>query len=180
MSRLGKSSIKLPKGVEVKVENNVVVVKGPKGHLEQQLMEGIKLSINEGILDVSIDEKIHSNGKFHGLYRSLINNMVIGVSVGFEKKLTLIGVGYRAAIKGKKLDLQVGYSHPTELDIPEGIEVKVDKSTTIVLHGVDKQNIGQFAAKIRSTRPPEPYKGKGIRYENEYVRKKAGKSAKAK
>ena len=116
----------------------------------------------------------------HGLYRSLINNMIVGVSVGFEKKLNLIGVGFRAAVAGKKIDLQLGYSHPTPLDIPEGLEVSVEKATTISIKGIDKQAVGQFAATVRSIRPPEPYKGKGVRYENEYVRKKAGKAAKGK
>jgi len=115
--------------------------------------------------------------KFHGLYRSLINNMVEGVTKGFEKSLEMIGVGYRAAVQGRLLDLQIGLSHPTKLDIPQGIEVKVDKNTLITVSGADKQMVGQFAANIRSKKPPEPYQGKGIRYVGEYVRKKAGKAA---
>ena len=116
----------------------------------------------------------------HGLYRSLINNMVIGVNKGFEKRLSLIGVGYRAAVSGNKIDLQLGFSHPTALEIPKEIEVKVEKSTKIIISGMDKQAVGQFAASVRAVRPPEPYKGKGVRYEDEYVRKKAGKAAKGK
>ena len=178
MSKLGKSPIALPKGVEVQVtKDNVVEVKGPKGHLSQELMKGITLKHEEGSLLVEQDDKLFSNGKFHGLFRSLINNMVIGVSSGFEKRLTMIGVGYRAAVKGTKIDLQLGFSHPTDLEIPADLQVKIDKATTIIVSGVDKQKVGQFAATIRSLRLPEPYKGKGVRYENEYVRKKAGKAA---
>ncbi len=178
MSKLGKSPIALPKGVEVQVTNdNVVNVKGPKGLLSQQLMKGITLKQEEGSLLIEKDDKLFSNGKFHGLFRSLINNMVIGVTAGFEKRLTMIGVGYRAAVKGTKIDMQLGFSHPTELEIPTDLQVNVDKSTTIIVSGIDKQKVGQFAATIRSIRPPEPYKGKGVRYENEYVRKKAGKAA---
>jgi len=115
---------------------------------------------------------------FHGLWRQLINNMVVGITTGFEKKLQLIGVGYRAAVQGRVLDLQLGYSHPCQLSIPEGIDVKVEKNTSISITGIDKQAVGQFAANVRSKRPPEPYKGKGVRYENEFVRRKAGKAGK--
>jgi large subunit ribosomal protein L6 len=126
------------------------------------------------------DENIKMPKTTHGLYRALINNMVIGVTKGFEMRLGLIGVGYRAAVQGQMLDLQLGFSHPTQIAIPKGISVTVDKSVTVIISGIDKHLVGQFAAAVRSMKPPEPYKGKGIRYENEFVRKKAGKAAKGK
>ncbi len=180
MSRLGKSPIELPKNVEVKIQDGEVVVKGPKGTLSFVAVPGISVRTEDGRLIVDCDVNQQSKKTTHGLYRATINNMIIGVSKGFEKKLTLIGVGYRAAVQGHKLDLQIGFSHPTQLAIPKGVLVEVDKSTTIIIKGVDKQAVGQFAATVRAARPPEPYKGKGIRYENEYVRKKAGKAAKGK
>ncbi len=180
MSRYARTPIPLPKGIEAKKTNLVVTVKGPKGQLELEVKEGIGLTVNDDHLLITLDEKSKLPLAMHGLYRSLVNNMVIGVSAGFEKRLSLVGVGYRAALAGTQLDMQLGFSHPTKLDIPKGIEVKVDKSTTIIIQGVDKQQVGQFAASVRSLRPPEPYKGKGVRYENEYVRKKAGKAGKGK
>ncbi len=181
MSRLGKSPIVLPKNVEVKTQDGQFVVKGPKGTLSFVAIPGVSVEIdNENRLFVSCDEKLQPKKTTHGLYRATINNMIIGVSAGFEKKLLLIGVGYRAAVQGQKIDLQIGYSHPTQIEIPKGLAVEVDKSTTIIIKGIDKQVVGQFAATIRATRPPEPYKGKGIRYEKEFVRKKAGKAAKGK
>jgi len=177
MARKGKLPISLPKGVELKMEGNTIHVKGPKGELTQDLHETIGVELKDEQIFVVRQEENKESQTFHGLYRTLINNMVIGVSSGFEKKLEMIGVGYRAAVKGRSLDVQVGLSHPLLLDIPEGINVEVVKNTTIVLTGSDKQKIGQFAAKIRSQRPPEPYQGKGIRYVGEYVRRKAGKSA---
>jgi len=179
MSRLGKTPIKLPKGVEVKLANNCVSVKGPKGQLTVDVIEGVDLKLEGDEALVTIDEARLTSAQ-HGLYRSLINNAIIGTSAGFSKELTLIGVGFRAAVKGKILDLQLGFSHPTELPIPEGIDVKVEKSTAVTISGIDKQQVGQFAATVRSKRPPEPYKGKGVRYKDEYVRKKAGKAAKGK
>ncbi len=180
MSRLGKSPIELPKNVEAKIHDRKVIVKGPKGSLEFPSTEGLNLKIEEGRLFVEFDENVNVPGVTHGLYRATINNMIIGVSKGFEKKLSLVGVGYRAALQGHNLDLQLGYSHPTQLAIPKSVQVEVEKSTTIIIRGIDKQAVGQFAAMVRGMRPPEPYKGKGIRYENEYVRKKAGKAAKGK
>lgn len=180
MSRLGKTPIPLPKGVEAKVLKGKIEVKGPKGALEQPLPEGISVQMEEGCLTVSFDEKAGLPKPFYGLYRSLISNAITGVSQGFEKQLSLIGVGYRAAVKGSYLDLQLGYSHPSGIDIPKGIQVEVEKSTLIKISGVDKQSVGQFAANVRAFRPPEPYNGKGVRYVNEYVRKKAGKSVKGK
>lgn len=180
MSRKGKLPIELPKGVEVKVSEKEVTVKGPKGSLKHDLMPGIVVRLDSHLIHVELSESAQDMGHFHGLYRSLIHNMVVGTSQGFEDKLEMRGVGYRAAVQGHLLDLQVGFSHPTKLTIPEGITVKVDKNTAISITGIDKQKVGQFAASIRAVRPPEPYQGKGIRYVDEYVRKKAGKSAASK
>jgi len=180
MSRLGKTPIALPKGVEVKgSKDGSVQVKGPKGVLNLQLPEGIVFKIEHQELIVERDEFIAPANALYGLYRSLLKNAVIGVTDGFEKKLTLIGVGYRAAVAGNRLELQVGYSHPTSFEIPKALQVVVDKGTVISIKGIDNHEVGQFAAIVRSLKPPEPYKGKGIRYENEYVRKKEGKAAKA-
>jgi len=180
MSRLGKTPILLPKGVEVKVASGEVIVKGPKGTLSQPLREGLGIQMDEGKLVVTADPKVQLPKPVHGLYRALINNMVTGVSQGFEKRLSLVGVGYRATVQGAHLDLQLGFSHPTQVKIPKAVQVTVDKSVLIIITGVDKHAVGQFAASVRGMRPPEPYKGKGIRYENEHVRKKAGKAAKGK
>lgn len=180
MSRYGKIPIPVPKGVEFKQVGRKVVVKGPKGELSLELVTGIEVALKEGVISVSASDQIENYKALHGLHRSLINNMVIGVSVGFQKRLNLVGVGYRAALAGKNLDLQLGFSHPTMVEIPQSIKVEVDKSTTIIVQGIDKQVVGQFAATVRAMKPPEPYKGKGIRYEDEYVRKKAGKAAKGK
>lgn len=177
MSRIGKQPIPLPKEVEVIVANAEVSVKGPKGTLKLHVIDGVIITVEDGNIVISVDENKHDMGQHHGLYRALINNMVVGVKTGFEKKLEMIGVGYRAAVQGKELDVQVGFSHPTKVPIPEGITVKVEKNTNISVTGADKQMVGQFAATVRATRPPEPYQGKGIRYAGEYVRKKAGKAA---
>lgn len=177
MSRKGKLPIPIPKGVEVKISDSEIEVKGPKGTLHHTLIDGIKVRIENSEAIVSLDEMHEDDGNFHGLYRSIINNMVEGAANGFVKKLEMIGVGYRAAVQGQSLDLQIGISHPMKLNIPEGINVKVEKNTQIFISGCDKQKIGQFAATIRSKKPPEPYQGKGIRYDGEYVRKKAGKAA---
>lgn len=180
MSRLAKTPIPLPKGVEVKSSKGEVEVKGPKGTIKRSLPEGISVKVEEGQITVNYDEESGLKKPMYGLYWSLINNAIIGVSSGFEKKLSLIGVGYRAAVKGNVLDLQLGFSHPSQIDIPSEIQVAVEKSTLITITGIDKQLVGQFAADVRAMRPPEPYKGKGVRYVDEYVRKKAGKSAKGK
>jgi len=177
MSRKGKLPITLPKGVDVKVTDNEVIVKGPKATLVQKLVSGLIVKIEENEVTVSLADEAHDLAHFHGLYRTLIQNMVIGTTEGFEKKLEMIGVGYRAAIQGTFLDIQIGVSHPTKLEIPKGITVKVDKNTLITINGADRHLVGQFAADIRSKRPPEPYQGKGIRYVGEHVRKKAGKAA---
>ena len=177
MSRKGKLPIPLPSGVEVKVSDTEVSVKGPKGLLTQKLVPGVNVKVQGNEVLVSLADEGADLTHYHGLYRTLIHNMVVGTTEGFEKKLEMIGVGYRAAVQGELLDLQLGFSHPTKLPIPKGITVKVDKNTQITLTGFDKHLIGQFAATIRSQRPPEPYQGKGIRYVGEYVRKKAGKAA---
>lgn len=177
MSRKGKFPIPLPKGVEVHSTADEIRIKGPRGTMQYALRPGITAKVDGQQLLVELDEQHADQGNFHGLYRAIINNMVLGVSVGFEKKLEMIGVGYRAAVQGNLLDLQVGYSHPTKLPIPEGITVKVEKNTLIIIQGNEIQQVGQFAAVIRSKRPPEPYQGKGIRYQGEYVRRKAGKAA---
>lgn len=178
MSRKGKLPILIPKGVEVKVANNEITVKGPKGTLHHAVVPQITVHV-EGHHQVKVEltagHEIAEN--FHGLYRTIIDNMIVGVTAGFERKLEMIGVGYRAAVQGNLLDLQIGLSHPTKLPIPEGVTVRVDKNTLIVISGADKQVIGQFAATVRSKKKPEPYQGKGIRYQGEYVRKKAGKAA---
>ncbi len=177
MSRKGKAPIQLPKGVETKITNDSVSIKGPKGSITQKIGPEVSVEVKDDVILVSLNEKFEDKSNFHGLYRSLIANMVVGTTAGFEKKLQMIGVGYRAAVQGNMLDLQLGFSHPTKLEIPQGMQVKVDKNTLIIINGIDKQEVGQFAATVRSMRPPEPYQGKGIRYENEYVRKKAGKAA---
>lgn len=180
MSRYGKSAIPVPKGVEVKLEKGEIKVKGPKGELRAPIKVGLDLKIEEAKAFVVMDGTVDLASSFQGLYRSLVNSMVVGVTKGFEKKLQMIGVGFRAAVQGNKLDLQIGFSHPTKIEIPQGIKVEVEKNTLITISGTNKQVVGQFAATVRAKRPPEPYKGKGIRYENEYVRKKAGKAAKGK
>ena len=180
MSRLGKTPVLVPKGVEVKVVDGIVHVKGPKGSLNGPLKEGFSIRMEEDKLFIDIDEKLENFLAFQGLARALVRNMVDGVSKGFEKRLSLVGVGYRATLQGQILDMQLGFSHPTNIAIPQGVTVAVEKSTLIIISGSDKQCVGQFAASVRAMRPPEPYKGKGVRYENERVRKKAGKAAKGK
>ncbi len=181
MSRLGKMPIAIPKGVEMKTaKDGSVHIKGPKGTLTLQLPAGFHLKIEGHEAVLERDEKISPENALHGLYRSLIKNHVQGVTEGYEVKLSLVGVGYRANVQGNKLDLQLGFSHPTALEIPKTIQITIDKGTSISIKGIDKKEVGQFAASVRGMKPPEPYKGKGIRYENEYVRKKEGKAAKGK
>ncbi len=180
MSRLAKKPIVLPKGVEAKKTGLKVEVKGPKGTLELEVPEGIEINISDEGINFSLKENANIKKSMLGLYRSLLNNNVTGVSQGFEKKLQLIGVGYRAAVKGTLLDLQLGLSHPCEMPIPSELQIAVEKSTMISIKGIDKRVVGQFAAEVRAKKPPEPYKGKGIRYIDEFVRKKAGKTAKGK
>ena len=156
MSRKGKLPIPLPKGVEVKVTDAEVLVKGPKGSLHQPLVPGVQVKVEDSQVVVGLEDEESDLGHFHGLYRTLIHNMVIGTTEGFEKRLEMIGVGYRAAVQGDLLDLQLGFSHPTKLPIPKGLTVKVDKNTLIIISGFDKHLVGQFAATVRSKRPPEP------------------------
>lgn len=176
MSRIGKKPISLPKGVEVTIDGSKVTVKGPKGTLTQDIPEGISVVQEENsllVLRSSDDKKYRA---LHGLSRALLANMVEGVTNGFEKKLELVGVGYRAQLQGKKLVINIGFSHPVEVDPPEGIEFEVPAATKITVKGIDKQLVGNTAAHIRAIRKPEPYKGKGIKYENEVIRRKAGKA----
>jgi large subunit ribosomal protein L6 len=179
MSRKGKMPVVLPKGVEVQVKENVIHVKGPKGTLTETLVPGVSLKIEKDAVSVEVSGTSRQERSFHGLYRALVQNMVTGTATGFEKKLEMQGVGYRAAVQGKNVDLQLGFSHPTPLPIPEGIQVKIEKNTLITISGANKQMVGQFAAEIRAVKPPEPYQGKGVRYDGEYVRRKAGKAAKS-
>lgn len=176
MSRIGKKPIEIPKGVEVKVDGYKVSVKGPKGELEKSFNQGMAISVKDNQIIVLRPNDQVKNRSLHGLVRSLINNMVIGVTEGYTKSLELQGVGYRASKKGNDLVISVGYSHPVEVTPPEGIDVDVPSNTEINISGIDKQKVGQFAAQIRSIREPEPYKGKGIRYKGEYVRRKVGKT----
>ncbi|MDO5061681.1 MAG: 50S ribosomal protein L6 [Peptostreptococcaceae bacterium] len=179
MSRIGLKPITVPSGVEIKLdENNYAVVKGPKGQLQQQLSPEMKISISDGVIHVERPSELKKHKSLHGLTRTLLNNMVVGVTQGYEKKLQIVGVGYRAAKQGKVLNLSLGFSHPVEMEDPEGVETEVPTQTEIVVRGIDKQLVGNYAAKIRAWREPEPYKGKGIRYENEYVRRKEGKTGK--
>jgi len=177
MSRKGKLPVAIPNGVDVKVAENVITVKGPKGTLQYNLVPQIEVRIEAGNIHVSVNPAHPDGDNFHGLYRTLIDNMVQGVVKEFEVKLEMIGVGYRAALQGPLLDIQVGLSHPTKLTIPQGVTIKIEKNTLITMTSSDKQKVGQFAATVRAIKPPEPYQGKGIRYSGEYVRKKAGKAA---
>jgi len=180
MSRIGKMPITMPKGVDVKIEKgNKVTVKGPKGTLIQTLCEVMEIKVDAGVIRITRPNELKKNKALHGLTRSLLNNMVIGVTDGFEKKLEINGVGYKAALKGKKIVLNLGYSHPVELDIPTGITLEVPSNTSIIIKGADKQAVGQFAAVIRSKKKPEPYLGKGIKYSDEHIRRKEGKTGAA-
>lgn len=176
MSRIGKLPVAIPAGVEVSLVENVITVKGPKGTMTRELRPEITVKIDGEQIVVTRDNDIAQNRAYHGLTRALIANMVTGVATGFERRLDIIGVGYRAQMQGTKLTLNVGKSHPVEFETPAGVEITCPAPTKIVLAGCDKELLGVMAAKIRATRPPEPYKGKGIRYEGEYVAKKAGKT----
>lgn len=176
MSRVGKQPIIIPAGVEVKIEGNHISVRGPKGLLEKEFHEDINVSINEGQIVVTRPSENKNHQALHGLTRSIIANMVEGVTKGFEKPLDIVGVGYRAAKQGKKLVLTVGYSHPVEIEPEAGLEIEVPAPNKVVVKGIDKEKVGQLAANIRFVRSPEPYKGKGIKYSDEVVRIKAGKT----
>ena len=177
MSRIGKQPVEIPDGVEVDVKPGSVTVKGPKGELNQVIDRDMTVSVDDGSLTVTRPTDRGDHRALHGLTRSLIANMVEGVTNGFEKRLQIQGVGYRAQLKGKALELALGYSHPVSLPAPEGIEFEVPQPTEVIVRGIDKQLVGEMAARVRKSRPPEPYKGKGIRYEGEQVRRKVGKRA---
>ena len=177
MSRVGNRSIELPSGVEVKIAGERVRVKGPKGELEEALVARTQIELSDGTAVVKRDGDDKTARANHGLMRSLLANMVTGVTAGFAKELEIVGVGYRAEARGGELTLSVGYSHPVVMKIPDGLEVTCESPTKLAVSGISKQKVGQFTAEIRRVRSPEPYKGKGIRYAGEHVRRKAGKSA---
>ena len=177
MSRIGRLPVAIPAGVTVDIqENNHVVVKGPKGTLERTLPAEMSIKVEDGHVVVTRPSDLKKMKALHGLTRTLIHNMVVGVTEGFEKKLEVNGVGYRAAKSGKKLTLNLGYSHPVEMIDPEGIEAVVEGQNVIIVKGIDKEKVGQYAAEIRELRKPEPYKGKGIKYADEVIRRKVGKT----
>jgi len=175
MSRVAKNPIELPSGVEVKIDGDHIQVKGSKGELRQAISQKIAVSNENNVLSFAPKNEASNDWAMAGTTRALVNNMVVGVSQGFEKKLQLIGVGYRAQAKGKVLDLTLGFSHPVNYQVPEGITIETPSQTEIVVKGIDKQKVGQVAAEIRAYRPPEPYKGKGVRYVDEHVVRKEAK-----
>ena len=179
MSRVGKVPITIPSGIEVKIEGSRITIKGPKGELSRDLIPDMKLSLSDGVLTVARPGDQQRHRAAHGLTRTLVQNMVTGVSEGFAKTLELQGVGYRAQMQGTNLVLAVGYSKPVEVPPPPGIEFEVEGTSRVIVRGINKENVGQTAADVRKVRPPEPYKGKAIRYLGEYVRRKAGKAGKA-
>jgi large subunit ribosomal protein L6 len=178
MSRIGKKPIEIPAGVTVTLNNSTVTVKGPKGELTRTFNPDIEIKVEENVINVSRPSDVKEHRALHGTTRAVIANMVEGVSKGFERGLELIGVGYRAQKQGTKLVLSVGYSHPVEIEPETGLEIEVPANTKVIIKGTDKERVGALAANIRGVRPPEPYKGKGIRYEGEFVRRKEGKTGK--
>ncbi|MDI3546781.1 MAG: large subunit ribosomal protein [Halanaerobiales bacterium] len=176
MSRIGKLPIEIPEKVDVKIDGNKVTVKGPKGELTKEFNPRISVTVQDGQVVVERSSDDRNDRSLHGLTRSLINGMIEGVTKGFEKKLEMVGVGYSAKLKGKDLELEAGYSHPVTIKAVDGIEFEVEKNTQITVKGIDKQQVGELAAKIRSVRKPEPYKGKGIKYVDEHIRRKVGKT----
>jgi len=178
MSRIGRLPITVPSGVDVTIDGRTVTVTGPKGSLSRALHPDITVSREDGTLVVTRPTEQKTHKQLHGLTRTLVNNMVVGVTDGYRKGLEITGVGYRAALNGRKLTLNLGYSHPIEIDPPEGISFEVENPTRLAVIGIDKELVGQIAAKVRATRKPEPYKGKGVRYTGEYIRRKAGKAGK--
>ena len=177
MSRIGKKPITLPKNIKISQSDGLVKVEGPKGILSSQLPEGISLTMGEGSIVIERKSEERLARSYHGLARTLIGNMVTGVSTGFEKGLEISGVGYRAEVTGSSIKLLLGFSSPIQYDIPKGINIKIDKQVNIIVSGIDKQMVGRVAAEIRSLKKPEPYKGKGIKYVGEQIRRKVGKSA---
>jgi len=178
MSRIGLKPIEIPAGVEIKFTDGLVEVKGPKGNLSQEVGSGFKVNIEEGQLTVERPSESKNDRSLHGLYRTLIQNMVIGVTDGYSKQLEIIGTGYRAQKQGNKLNLSLGFSHPLVLEDPEGITTEVPSERVIIIKGIDKQLVGDYTAKIRAYRKPEPYKGKGVKYSDEHIRRKVGKTGK--
>jgi large subunit ribosomal protein L6 len=180
MSRLGKQPIKLASGVKAEIKGSELKIEGPKGKLSLTIPKGISLKIENGMIIVNRDDSVEGAKALHGLIRTKIYNMVLGVTQGFTKQLEIVGVGYRAQTKGNILNLTLGYSHPIDYTLPEGIQAKVDANTKIILSGIDKELLGMVAAKIRSFKEPEPYQGKGIKYVDEVILRKQGKAAGAK
>jgi large subunit ribosomal protein L6 len=178
MSRVGNKPVDLPDGVNVEIDGHAVTVKGTKGELNRQFNERIGFDVDNGVVTVTRPDDTRESRALHGLSRALLANMVTGVSDGFRKELEIQGVGYRASLKGNGVELLVGFSHPVVVEAPDGITFEVPEQTKIIVSGIDKEQVGQVAANIRKVRPPEPYKGKGIRYSGEYVRRKAGKAGK--
>lgn len=176
MSRIGNQPIELPKGAKVKIEDNVFVAEGPKGKVTQQLFAECSVKIDDGVVTVSRTGNSGNEKAIHGLCRSLLSNAVVGVTEGFKKELEVVGVGYRGEIKGKTLELALGFSHPVIYPIPEGIDIEIDKNNKITVTGANRQRVGQVAAELRALRPPDPYKAKGVRYSGEQIRRKVGKS----
>lgn len=178
MSRIGKKPIALPQGVKVDLKDGIVLVEGPKGSLSRPLLEGIQLDMAEGSLQVKRANDTKRVRSYHGLMRTLVANMVDGVSKGFEKKLEIVGIGYRSEMQGNNIVLYLGYSHPINFPLPSGISADIEKQTVVTIKGIDKELVGQVSAKIRDLRRPDPYKGKGVKYAGEVLRKKAGKTGK--
>ncbi len=176
MSRIGKMPVSVPSGVEVKVSGQKVTVKGPRGTLEREFPERVAISYDDGTASVTRADDTRESRALHGLSRALLANMVEGVANGFKRDLEIVGVGYRAALKGRDLELQLGFSHPVAFPAPEGISFEVPEPTKVSVSGIDKEKVGEVAANIRKIRPPEPYKGKGVRYAGEHIRRKAGKA----
>ena len=178
MSRIGNRKLEIPAGVSVSEENGIITVKGPKGELTRQFAPEMTIKLEEGELTVTRPNDLKRNKSLHGLTRALLHNMVVGVTEGFQKTLLIVGVGYRASMSGNDLNLSLGYSHPITYPAPEGITIEVPEQTKIIVKGISKEKVGQVAAEIRGYRQPEPYKGKGIKYDNEVIRRKVGKTGK--
>jgi len=176
MSRIGKKPLAVPAGVKIETKDERVFVEGPKGKLSRPLSDRITIEIKDNLLFVKRETDTKQDKAFHGLYRALISNMIVGVTEGYTKQLEIIGVGFKAQIQGNNLTMQLGFSHPVNFPIPEGITIEVPKATQIVVKGIDKEQVGEIASEIRMVRPPEPYKGKGVRFAGEYVKKKVGKA----